>query len=310
MSSQQPGPQVPKKQHVVSQVVLRQWTVGGQLRVLNLALPDKGWRWATPAGSGYVPWFVRADAATVEARWKQVEDRLPAALAEIRRGGPIVAGSATERTVIECLAMHWARSKAVRAAIDRIYQEQLQASKARLSGETAVLDRIHLQRTGLHAAGPEARSMVVESLHDGPPEVVSGEWFASRVVHFYEQALDWYGRMHVQVLDLPADAEDLLISDAPVVSPNRDNTGMNLRSCVALQDARAVAMPLGPRVAVSLNPIPERVTVTLAHAKELNEMQRRVAADFLYRRPIPGDGPRARHRPALRPETGSNEWPP
>ncbi len=290
MTSKQPEAQDPKKQHVVSQVVLREWTVDGRLRELNLSWPDSGWRWSTPAGSGYVPRFVRVDAAKLEARWKEVEDRLPAALDELRLGAPVGPGTATEDAVIACLAMHWARSKAIRGASDRIYEEQRQASMARLAREPGLLERIHLATAGIHVTGPEARRLTNERLHAGPPEIVSGAWFAKRVIDYYEQALDWYGQQHLQVYDIPVDAPDLFISDAPVLTPNRDSTGLSPLTQVPLRKARAVAMPLGPRLAVSLNPVPERVTVTRAHAEELNEMQRKAAVECLYRRPTPEDG--------------------
>lgn len=281
----------PKKQHVVSRVVLKEWTVGGRLRELNIAWPGARWRWSTPAGSGYVPRFVRVDAAKVEARWKKVEDRLPAALAELRQGGPVRPGTETEDAVIACLAMHWARSKAVRDTSDRIYAEQRRLSMDRLAQLPGALDWAHFAATGVHAAGPEARRLANERLHTGPPEIVSGARFAERVIDFYEEALDWYGRQHLQIYDIPADAPDLIVSDAPVLTPASAGTGLSPLSGVPLRKASSVAMPLGPRLAVSLNPVPERVTVTREHAEELNAMQCRAAAEFLYRRPTADDGP-------------------
>lgn len=117
------------------------------------------WHWSTPATSGYVPRFVRVDAAKIEAQWKEVEDRLPAALDELRLGVPAGPGSPTEDAVIAWPAMHWARSKAVRDASDRIYQEQRLLSMDRLARQPVVLDRIHLAATGVRAVDQETRRL-------------------------------------------------------------------------------------------------------------------------------------------------------
>lgn len=68
----------------------------------------------------------------VETVWKDAEDRLPAAFAELDAGGVIAAGSATERTLQDCLAMHWARSRAVKAVTERAFEEVLARAKADL----------------------------------------------------------------------------------------------------------------------------------------------------------------------------------
>ncbi len=155
----------PRKQHVVSKVLLKQFVRDGRLRELVVARPGSQWRWSTPAASGYVPSFVRVDAASVEARWKDVEDRVPDALAVIHAGGAVPPGSPTEATITALLALHWARSKAVRDEADRIYLDVRAASQARLADHPDVLDRIHYGRTGLVAAGPETRQEVNDRLH-------------------------------------------------------------------------------------------------------------------------------------------------
>jgi len=94
----------PKKQHAVSKVLLRQFVRAGRIRELAVTRPGSGWRWSTPAASGYVPLFMRVNAASVEARWKDVEGRVQAALAVIQAGGAVRPGSPTEATITGLLA--------------------------------------------------------------------------------------------------------------------------------------------------------------------------------------------------------------
>lgn len=175
-----------KKQHVVSKVLLEQFVRAGRLR--ELGYPTRiGMALVDPGASGYVPSFVRLDAAPIEARWKDVEDRVQDALAVHQAAGAVRAGYPTEATITGLLASHCTgRSRVVRDEADRIYLNVRAASQARLADHPNVLDRIHYGRTGLLAAGPKARQEVNDRLHQGPPHVTSD---AERVVYFYEQAL-------------------------------------------------------------------------------------------------------------------------
>jgi len=56
---------------------------------------------------------------------------------------------------------------------------------------------------------------------------------------------------------------------------------------------------------VSLNPVAERITVTGEQAEELNAMQRRPAAESLYRKPIADDGPAPGLKTARKPFCGT-----
>src|SRR5206468_664513 len=138
-----------------------------------------------------------------------------------------------------------------------------------------LLNQSFLQLTGLHPAGPQARAIANDRLHEGPDDVRSGRHFADRVVEFFERARIKLAKSHIAVYDIPPKAEDLLLSDSPVVAPNRARTGWGPGE-VALDDAVAFPMPVGPRTAVAAHETSTRHTVTVKEAEDLNQMQRRV----------------------------------
>jgi hypothetical protein len=277
-------PPPPRKQHVVSQVLLRRFAVAGHIEASAVAHPDSGWRRRSPAAVGYVEDFVRANAEEVEQVWGEVESRLAPALVDLDRGGIVESGGATEEALRDCLALHWARSRRVRAAADRAWDKVRTRSHAGLATQPELLDRSFLQLTGLHPAGPQARAIANDRLHDGPDDVRSGRHFADRVVEFFERAQIKLATSRIAVYDIPPDAEDLLLSDSPVVAPDSARTGWGPGE-VALDDAVAFAMPVGPRAAVAAHDTPTRHTITVKEAQHLNQMQRRVAVSHLYRRP-------------------------
>lgn len=63
------------------------------------------------------------------------------------------------------------------------------------------------------------------------------------------------------------DTRDLVISDNPVVTPARRKPGLNAEQGVALGDAYAVGMPLGPRLFVSLTDSPDTATISNAQLR-------------------------------------------
>lgn len=283
MSLSVPSPP-PRKQHVVSRVLLRRFAVDGDIEVSNVAYPDSGWRRQSPAAVAYVKHFVRADAEEVEQVWSKVESRLALAFEDVDRGGSVESGGATEEALRDCLALHWARSKRVRERVGRAWEDVRARSHADLATRPELLDRSFLQLTGLHPAGPQARAIANDRLHEGPDDIRSGRHFADRVVQFFERARDKLATSHIAVYDVSDEAEELLLSDSPVVAPNREHTGWGPGE-VALDDAIAFAMPIGPRTAVTAHPVPTRHTITVEEVAKLNQMQRQVAVSHLYRRP-------------------------
>lgn len=127
-----------------------------------------------------------------------------------------------------------------------------------------------------------------DDLHQGPEDVVDGRHFSERVRHFYAEAQAKFADRSLEVGRCLPGTRDLVISDNPVVTPSRRKPGLNAEQGVALGDARAVGMPLGPRLFVSLTDRSDAARIGDAQAAGLNDWQASVRRTYLVRRP-PGE---------------------
>jgi hypothetical protein len=277
-----------RKQHVVSQVVLTAFAFDGKVEVEDARRPGR-WRSKAPAAIGYVNDYVRHDSAATEALWQTVETRLRDALDELRSGVLPPRGSAMEAAIRDCIAVHWARSKAVSAMSERLWKHVRRDHMQQMARRPDVLAAVFRARTG-RTAGPAELQETNEWLHAGPPEIRSGEHFSTRVRYYFERARAMFGDLSMQVCVCGDGVENLLISDCPVVTPSRSRPGLNPEQGVALGDADGAGMPLGPRVFVWLHDRPERVVQLVVlgseEARTLNDWQRTVRREQLFRQPV------------------------
>jgi hypothetical protein len=274
------------KQHVVSRVVLSQFAVDRHLEVEDSRRPGR-WRLRSPAAVGYVSDFVEHDSGQVEALWQTVETRLPQAISVALQGVAPEPGSPEESTLRDCIALHWARSKAVKTAAHQSWlRVQARHRDEFRSRGDHVLAGLFERRTGRTATPAELDALNAE-LHTGPEEVLDGRHFAARVPEFYGFARSHLARSHVQVLLCGDGVEDLVMSDAPVLTPSGRRKGLNPSQGVALGDATAAGMPLGPRLFVSMHDVAEVRELTAAGATLLNSLQEQVRVVQMFRRPAP-----------------------
>ena len=280
------GPHI-KRQHVVSKVVLARFAVDGIVEVEDVRRPGR-WRPKSPSAVGYVEDYVRHDSAGAEAVWQRTETLLATVLDELDAGVVPERGSRTEQTVKDCLAIHWARSHSFKAAADKAWETVRRASAEDLARRTEVLARVYAQRTGRNDPTPQDLADVNDDLHQGPEDVIDGRHFSKRVRHFYAEAQAKFADRSLEVGQCLPETPDLVISDNPVVTPSRRKPGLNAEQGVALGDAHAVGMPLGPRLFVSLTDRPDAARIGDAQAAGLNDWQASVRRTHLVRRP-PGE---------------------
>lgn len=77
----------PRKQHVVSQVLLRRFMQSGTGKLRAFDIRSGHSKLCSPAALRYIGDYIRAeDAVEAERRWKAMEDRLPDALAAVDAG--------------------------------------------------------------------------------------------------------------------------------------------------------------------------------------------------------------------------------
>ncbi len=284
------------KQHVVSQVVLSEFAVDRQLEAEDVRQPGR-WRPKSPAAVGYVNDFVPHDSATIEALWHSVETRLPQAMEVVRGGTAPRPGSPEESILRDCVALHWARSKATKTAANRAWLKvQAEHEKEFRVRGRRVLAALHERRTGRPGSRKELDALNAE-LNAGPEEVLDGRHFASAVPQWYEFARKRFATNRVQVLVCDDRVDDLVMSDTPVLTPTRRGPGLNPAQGVALGDATGAGMPLGPRVFVSLHDAAEVVVLDAAQVRQLNAFQASVRDLQMFRR-RPQGRPKKRPRPS------------
>lgn len=272
------------KQHVVSQVVLSEFAVNRQLEVEDVRHPGR-WRPKSPAAVGYVKDFVQHDSSAVGALWNTVETRLPQAILMVRNGIAPEPGSAEKSIVRDCVALHWARSKATKTAAERAWVKvQAEHEKDFRHRGRHVLAALHTRRTGRPGTREELDALNAE-LNTGPEEVLDGRHFATSVPELYEFARNRFATNHIQVMMCDDRVDDLVISDRPVLTPTYKRPGLNPAQGVALGDANGAGMPLGPRVFVSLRDAAEVVLLDAARVEKLNGYQASVRDVQMFRRP-------------------------
>lgn len=273
-----------KRQHVVSKVVLGRFAVGKVVEVEDVRKPGR-WRPKSPSAVGYAENYVRHDSAGAEAVWQRTETLLATALNELEGGGVPERGSRTEQTVKDCLALHWARSHSFKIAVDKAWERVRRTSAEDLARRPELLARVFAQRTGRHDPTPQDLADVNEFLHRGPEELIDGRHFSERVRHFYAEAQAMFADRSLEVGRCLPEARDLVISDNPVVTPSRRKPGLNPEQGVALGDAYAVGMPLGPRLFVGITDRPYTAKIDDALAAMLNDWQDSIRRTHLVRRP-------------------------
>jgi hypothetical protein len=130
---------------------------------------------------GYVPDYVIYEPDAVEAVWRVVEDQLPAAFAAVD-DGTIFSNARLVAVLTDALALHSARSKAYKNVhnliLDRVVDRQKTVFRER---GAHLLESAFVDRYGRAPEGSADLDHINDLIHDDPPQVVDGSWFATRV---------------------------------------------------------------------------------------------------------------------------------
>ena len=270
----------PKRQHLVSQVVLRQFARRGVLTLYDGARQifiTKGPR------AGFYMSFDQHDPVGAEELWKKTEDRIPkmyAALeARTASGDPGV-----EALVRDVLALHWARSGAMREAHERVMEQVMRRSIEDVARDPDLLAREMLRSKGLIATSSAALDWFNEDIHNRVVAQNRDKWLSDRNAHHLAEAQRIMRPWSVQIGYAPA-GSDLIISDAPVVTVKSGHDGVGPHQGVALGDASEICMPLTPTVLVALGPEPRMLDLTPESVDRYNDLQIRARIRWLGCRP-------------------------
>lgn len=284
-------PPVPRKQHVVSRVLLKRFasraTPTGGLELLEFNVRYGTERLRPPAAVGYVMDYLTAAASQAEQYWGEVENRLPAALAVVD-DETVFEHTEHVETLKDCLALHLARSRTFRAIYDRLVQPRLAQIWERLMSDPAAVAEFRARHNGLWPAGPEALASVVTPAVEQAEMTLSAQFFRDQVMEHYEKARQLVAGTALQIAR-PEDGE-FLIGDSPAQSLAAGSTGIGPLGGIPWDGGTTIILPLGPGHLLGRSKEYRWVSLDAAGVRKLNSAQVGSAQDRVMYRPGSGLG--------------------
>ncbi|MEU9646496.1 DUF4238 domain-containing protein [Streptomyces sp. NPDC048188] len=281
------------RQHLVSQVLLRQFTMPGsrsagwQLLPIDVCNPDRPTKLKGTRACGWAADFVAVDTASVEALWGSVESRAPAAIAAVHASEPFADPLHVE-ALRDLVVLHYVRSHRYRG----VHTSAFETTSVRLRGELTSrfsdqLRREALRQTGLHLTGPGSLDAFAERLikeSEVAQAFESGELFRASIENTFNQVRAMAATWHVEVL-VPENGQ-FLIGDNPAVTVRTDTTPYSYN--MAFGDAHSIVLPIGPRHLLALGAGNMMASVSRAVVDEINAVQVFAADRFVYMHPRSG----------------------
>lgn len=227
--------------------------------------------------------FDQHDPFGSEALWAPTENLIPRMYASLHARS-VVGDPGAEDLIRDVLALHWARSAAIKVAHERVAQEVAERSIARVSRQSELLRRGMEQATGLHASGPEGLEWFNRAVHARLMDENREQWWSERNAHHFSEAKAMFRKWSVQV-GYAQHGRDLVISDAPVVTLKRDSPGAGPHQLVALGDASEVFMPVSPTILIAAGPVSATLDLTCDTVDRYNELQLKAQVRWVGCRP-------------------------
>lgn len=272
-------------QHLVSQVVLKQFAVhslkaGRQLCSFDLTHPDRAPALKGPNGCGKVLDFIGYASVSAESLWGEVERRLPGALKAIERGD-VLDHPAHVATIKDAMALHFIRAKHSRIVHTTSWERVKADFRAALLERPELLDRVHYSKTGLYAAGTEARNALIDDLQ-APMQAQfdSDALFRAGLEKRFEDTQRLLAPWGVEVIK--SRVGEFLIGDIPAVTVRHDQTQVGVLGGIAIGDAHALVLPLSRRYCIALGPYDRLDHVDQRIVDQLNTYQVRAAQKYVY----------------------------
>ncbi|MBR7825766.1 DUF4238 domain-containing protein [Actinospica sp. MGRD01-02] len=289
MNTQPGGPQnnPPKDLHTVTRCLLARFadSTSGKLKAYYLTRPreyDK-----PPSAVGRVEGFITHNPQEYEAYWKtEVEDFLPAAFTSVD-DKTILDKPDHVKVLKDCIALHWARSKAYKDTSEALLQEVTQRQKRLwMEQHRQLLVNAFYDRYGLYPVGDQALEHINELLHE-IPEVIFSRHFAERVRENFKTARNHFVNKKLEIARPPA-GQQFLVGDAPALPVS--NWDGQIRKA-ALYEANTVLLPIGPNHALGLGKGDDKwIDLEASHVELINTMQTVEAISWVYYQPSSGLG--------------------
>ena len=281
-------------QHVVSAVVLRQFhdPHRGKLERLNVQRPDATEKLVSAKRTGFARGFLTYATVSAEARWKEIEDHLRAALAAVDSGNWPLPDE-HRLTIIGIVALHMARNARYSALHAKTWRELVDRERVRSlidPQRIQLLRREFRERYGLDAAGPEA----LGAAYDAAIQDVQDDRLPDRVARFqveikFFQLLFWLQHATFQLLR--PESGEFFIGDSPTVLLDENRQRFSGMWDLGLDNTTHIHMPLRPgltvQVALDGGGQFQLGTINDAGVQRANELQVRTALHHVFYRPGP-----------------------
>lgn len=277
----------PQRQHVVSRVVLRRWTVDRLLERMDLATLTVAR--VGPKGFGVVNDFVESEPEEAEARWGEVEQRLPDVFEALDRG-TLLGDADLVEVAKSCLALHAARSHTMREVSSRALARGIEDLGVDLARDPDELARGFKFRTGLDPAGPQALQEELEwRLKIAATAVLdNGATFRSRILENLVLLEAKFAGAGLEVFAADQGAGEFLIADDPTPTIMRHHPSTGPLGGVPWGKADAFLMPMGPRHTVAIGPKDDAQVVGRGIVDRCNRYQLNNACEQVAYRPGSG----------------------
>ena len=275
------------EQHVVSRVLLKEFSsVMPKGRRVESYRLDTGTSKATGLGqAGVKTDLLPLASASAEELWRDAENRMGRILAKGALTLDSLRDPSLVQTINDIIALHYARSLAVVAMGDQIFENvrtQLKSNLVEHLGGAGFLK----SGGGLYVRGSDVVDGVVERvLRDSSTArlVRSGGWRRVRMEHLYVDARDALRPLQISLLR--AREKEFLIGDVPVITIRDSPRSFGIMGGVPIGRAEGIFLPLGPSLlafsatqAAVFDADPEVVD-------EINSIQVRLAHDRVFFRP-------------------------
>jgi hypothetical protein len=279
------------EQHVISKVLLRRfaapWGRDGALLICPFRLehPHARHQPVGADGCAKVDDFVAWASASIEALWKETEDRLPDALAAMD-AGTLFSRAEHGAVIKSAIVLHFVRSKATQGVHARVWAQTVQQGRERwLSEHRELLADWFYREKGLYPAGDEALGMFADELMEFSRALAcSGALWRERIESLYLQARAMTDSACLEILTAPAVGE-FLIGDVPALTVRADHAGVGVLGGIALAEAQSVFLPLGPGHVAALGRADAVTCLTPEQVTEVNARQLAGAIVYVYLRP-------------------------
>jgi hypothetical protein len=172
----------------------------------------------------------------------------------------------------DCIALHWARSKAYKQTHEVIMAAATVRGKRRWREQhESLLVAAFYDKYGFYPAGAGTLDHINDLLHEPPQMVVDGSLFAGRVSAHFERSRTFFRAQELEIGEVSGPGQ-LLIGDSPVLSFARE-AGPWPVFRGPLFNSSTVVLLIGPRHLISLGREQKWISLLPAVVDNFNHFQ-------------------------------------